>query len=119
MAKPAVVLLVLAFLGGGAQGSWAADATIASDELELQNNGEVTIFRGHVVLIDFWVDRLPDYVLPSIQWFGSLGLLPAGLGIWAALSGLAAPGTLIAVSSAFCAGVFLLGLSDRRIRAVE
>lgn len=31
---------------------WASEtpATITSDELELQNNGEVTIFRGHVIL---------------------------------------------------------------------
>lgn len=28
----------------------STEATITSDELELQNNGEVTIFRGHVVL---------------------------------------------------------------------
>ena len=27
-----------------------SEATIASDELELRNNGEVTIFKGHVVL---------------------------------------------------------------------
>jgi protein-tyrosine phosphatase len=26
------------------------------------------------VLMDFWVDRLPDYVRPSVQWFQSLGL---------------------------------------------
>jgi MFS family permease len=68
------------------------------------------------------MQRVPQQMLSrviSMDWFGSLGLLPAGLGIWAVLSGLAAPGTLIAVSSAFCAGLFLLGLSDRRIRAVE
>jgi len=29
----------------------AAEATITSDELEIQNNGERTIFRGHVVLV--------------------------------------------------------------------
>jgi hypothetical protein len=68
------------------------------------------------------MQRVPQQMLSrviSMDWFGSLGLLPAGLGIWAALSGLAAPGTLIAVSSAFCACLFLLGLSDRRIRSVE
>ena len=68
------------------------------------------------------MQRVPQQMLSrviSMDWFGSLGLLPAGLGIWAALSGLAAPGTLIALSSTFCAGVFLLGLSDRRIRSVE
>jgi MFS family permease len=66
--------------------------------------------------------RVPQQMLSrviSMDWFGSLGLLPAGLGIWALLSSLAAPGTLIAVSSAFCAALFLLGLSDRRIRSVE
>jgi MFS family permease len=66
--------------------------------------------------------RVPQHMLSrviSMDWFGSLGLLPAGLGIWALLSSLAAPGTLIAVSSTFCAALFLLGLSDRRIRSVE
>ncbi len=55
----------------------------------------------------------------SMDWFGSIGLLPAGLGLWALLSGLAPPGTLIAASSAFCAFLFLLGLADRRIRSVD
>jgi MFS family permease len=55
----------------------------------------------------------------SMDWFGSIGLLPAGLGLWALLSGLARPGTLIAASSAFCAFLFLLGLTDRRIRSVD
>jgi len=68
------------------------------------------------------MQRVPSHMLSrviSMDWFGSLGLLPAGLALWALLSGLAAPGTLIAASSAFCAGVFLLGLSDRRIRSVD
>jgi len=66
--------------------------------------------------------RVPQHMLSrviSMDWFGSLGLLPAGLGIWALLSGLAPPGTLIAVSSTFCAVLFAIGLSDRRIRSVE
>jgi MFS family permease len=68
------------------------------------------------------MQRVPQQMLSrviSMDWFGSLGLLPAGLGIWAALSGLAAPGTLIAISSTVCTGLFLLGLSDRRIRSVD
>jgi MFS family permease len=68
------------------------------------------------------MQRVPSHMLSrviSMDWFGSLGLLPAGLALWALLSGLAAPGTLIAASSAFCAGVFLLGLSDRRIHSVD
>jgi MFS family permease len=68
------------------------------------------------------MQRVPQQMLSrviSMDWFGSLGLLPAGLGIWAALSGLAAPGTLIAISSTICTGLFLLGLSNRRIRSVD
>jgi MFS family permease len=86
------------------------------------------IGRGFCVgfAITLWdtmlMQRVPSQMLArviSMDWFGSLGLLPAGLGIWALLSGLAAPGTLIAVSSAFCMALFLLGLSDRRIRSVQ
>jgi len=68
------------------------------------------------------MQRVPQQMLSrviSMDWFGSIGLLPAGLGIWAGLSGLAAPGTLIAASSAFCTALFVLGLTDRRIRAVD
>jgi MFS family permease len=68
------------------------------------------------------MQRVPRQMLSrviSMDWFGSIGLLPAGLGIWAGLSGLASPGTLIAASSAFCTALFLVGLSDRRIRAVD
>lgn len=68
------------------------------------------------------MQRVPQHMLSrviSMDWFGSIGLLPAGLGMWAALSGLAPPGTLIAASSAFCACLFLLGLSNRRIRSLD
>src|SRR5204863_1642248 len=43
-------MLAFAVLWGAAEIAYASEATISSDELELQNNGEVTIFRGHVVL---------------------------------------------------------------------
>jgi len=68
------------------------------------------------------MQRVPRHMLArviSMDWFGSIGLLPAGLGMWAALSGLASPGTLIAASSAFCACLYLLGLGNRRIRSVQ
>jgi MFS family permease len=68
------------------------------------------------------MQRVPRQMLSrviSMDWFGSIGLLPAGLGIWAGLSGLAAPGTLIAASSAFCACLFLVALGNRRIRALD
>jgi MFS family permease len=86
------------------------------------------VVRGFCIgfAITLWdtmlMQRVPQQMLSrviSMDWFGSLGLLPAGLGIWAALSGLAAPGTLIAISSTICAALFLAGLSDRRIRSVQ
>jgi predicted MFS family arabinose efflux permease len=68
------------------------------------------------------MQRVPRHMLSraiSMDWFGSIGLLPAGLGIWALLSGLASPGTLIAASSAFCALLFAVGLANPRIRSVQ
>jgi hypothetical protein len=68
------------------------------------------------------MQRVPPHMLArviSMDWFGSIGLLPAGLGIWALLSDLGPPGTLIAASSAVCAVLFLLGLSNRNIRDVD
>jgi MFS family permease len=68
------------------------------------------------------MQRVPPHMLArviSVDWFGALGLLPAGLGLWALLSGLAPPGTLIAASMAFSCLLFLLGLLDRRIREAD
>jgi MFS family permease len=68
------------------------------------------------------MQRVPEHMLSrviSMDWFGSLGLLPAGLGLWAVLSGLGPPGTLLAAAMAFSLGLFLLGLADPRIRNVE
>ena len=68
------------------------------------------------------MQRVPQHMLSrviSMDWFGAVGLLPAGLGLWALLSGLGPPGTLIAASMAFSAFLFLLGLTDRRIRSVD
>ena len=88
----------------------------------------VQIGRGFCIgfAITLWdtmlMQLVPQHMLSrviSMDWFGSIGLLPAGLGLWALLSGLAPPGTLIAASSAFCAFLFLLGLADRRIRSVD
>jgi MFS family permease len=88
----------------------------------------VQVVRGFCIgfAITLWdtmlMQQVPQHMLSrviSMDWFGSLGLLPAGLGLWAALSGLAPPGTLIAASMAFCAFLFLLGLADPRIRDVD
>jgi hypothetical protein len=66
--------------------------------------------------------RVPERMLSrviSMDWFGSLGLLPVGLGLWAVLSDVASPAVLIAASSAFCGAAFLIALSTWTIRAVQ
>jgi hypothetical protein len=88
----------------------------------------VQVGRGFCVgfAITLWdttvMQRVPPQMLSrviSMDWFGSLGLFPAGLGLWAVLSGLGPPGTLIAASMAACALLFLLGLADPRIRNLD
>jgi MFS family permease len=88
----------------------------------------VQVIRGFCIgfAITLWdtmlMQRVPPHMLArviSMDWFGSLGLLPAGLGLWAVLSGFAPPGTLIAASMAFCSFLYLLGLADPRIRGVD
>ena len=68
------------------------------------------------------MQRVPEHMLSrviSMDWFGSLGLLPAGLGLWAVLSELGPPDTLLAVGMAFPLCLFLLGLADPCIRSVD
>jgi MFS family permease len=86
----------------------------------------ITVVRGFcigfgITLWDTMVMQLvPSHMLSrviSMDWFGSIGLLPAGLGIWAAVSGLAAPGTLVAASAGVCSLLFLAGLANARVRS--
>jgi MFS family permease len=86
----------------------------------------LTVVRGFcigfgITLWDTMVMQLvPGHMLSrviSMDWFGSIGLLPAGLGLWAALSGLAAPSTLVAASAAVCSLLFLAGLANPRVRS--
>jgi MFS family permease len=68
------------------------------------------------------MQRVPEHMLSrviSMDWFGSLGLLPAGLGLWAVLSEFGTPSTLLASAMAFSLLLFVLGLADPRIRSVE
>jgi MFS family permease len=88
----------------------------------------LSVLRGACLgfAITLWdtmlMQRVPEQMLArviSMDWFGSLGLLPAGLGLWAALSGVASPSTLIAASSAFCAAAFLAASASRHVRGVD
>jgi len=55
----------------------------------------------------------------SLDWFGSLGLTPFGLLLAGAISGLAAPGTLIALGALVALGIVAFGLTFREIREIQ
>jgi MFS family permease len=55
----------------------------------------------------------------SLDWFGSLGLTPIGLVAAGAISGVAKPGTIIAVSAAISAALVGSALCLRSIREME
>jgi MFS family permease len=55
----------------------------------------------------------------SLDWFGSLGLTPFGLLLVGALSGVAAPGTLIATAAAISIGIIATGLLSKQIRTID
>ena len=76
-----------------------------------------------ITLWDTMVMQLvPQHMLSrviSMDWFGSIGLLPAGLGLWALLSDVAAPGTLISAGFAACTVFFVVALCEPRLRGVD
>jgi MFS family permease len=55
----------------------------------------------------------------SLDWFGSLGLTPFGLLLVGAISGLAAPGTLIALGALVALGIIAFGLTFEEIREIQ
>jgi MFS family permease len=68
------------------------------------------------------MELVPQHMLSrviSLDWFGSTGLAPIGLVIVGAASGLAAPGTIIALGA--CVSMFIVaaGLLSRQIRTID
>jgi MFS family permease len=55
----------------------------------------------------------------SLDWFGSLGLTPFGLLLVGAVSGLAAPGTIIALGACVSICIVASGLCSRQIRTID
>src|SRR5205085_10012163 len=55
----------------------------------------------------------------SLDFFGSFGLMPIGLGIWGALAGVAPPGPLIAAGALVSAVMLLVVLTRPWLRAVD
>jgi MFS family permease len=105
-------LLVIAF----ALSPWYSLAVVAS------------FFRG--ICIGFGVavwetmlmELVPQHMLSrvvSLDWFGALGLTPFGLLAAGAVSGLAAPGTIIALGACISLLLVAAGLSSSKIRAID
>jgi predicted MFS family arabinose efflux permease len=68
------------------------------------------------------MELVPQHMLSrviSLDWFGSTGLAPLGLVIVGAVSGLAAPGTIIALGAGVSMCIVAAGLLSRQIRSID
>jgi hypothetical protein len=68
------------------------------------------------------MELVPQHMLSrviSLDWFGSFGLTPIGLVVVGAISGLAAPGTIIALGACLSILIVAAGLFSRQIRAID
>ena len=68
------------------------------------------------------VQLVPEHLLSrvvSLDFFGSLGLMPVGLALAAAVSDVASPGALIAVGAGISTVLFALVLTRPWLRAIE
>ena len=90
--------------------------------------GTLMVLRG--VCVGFGVaiwetmlmELVPDHLLSrvvSLDYFGSFGLMPLGLALAAGVSGLAAPGTLIAAGAGMNAVLLAIALTRPWLRAVD
>ncbi|MBA3716950.1 MAG: MFS transporter [Actinobacteria bacterium] len=68
------------------------------------------------------MELVPSHLLSrvvSLDFFGSFGLMPVGLAVAAGISGLAAPGTIIAAGALVSAVMFAVVLTRPWLRAVD
>jgi MFS family permease len=68
------------------------------------------------------MELVPQHMLSrviSLDWFGSFGLTPIGLLVVGAISGLAAPGTIIALGACVSICLVAVGLTSRQIRTID
>lgn len=90
--------------------------------------GALAVVRGFCIgfgvavwetmLMQLVPERLLSRVV-SLDYFGSFGLMPVGLALWAGLSGVAPPGLLIAAGAGVSALLFLGALTRPWIRAID
>lgn len=82
----------------------------------------VCIGFGVAVWETMLMELVPDNLLSrvvSLDYFGSFGLMPVGLALSAAVSGLAAPGTLIAAGAGISTLLFLVVMTRPWLRAID
>ena len=82
----------------------------------------ICIGVGVTVWETMLMQLVPQHMLSrvvSLDWFGSLGLTPFGLLLVGTISGLAAPGTIIALGACISICVVATGLLSRQIRAID
>jgi MFS family permease len=82
----------------------------------------ICIGFGVTVWETMLMQLVPQHMLSrvvSLDWFGSLGLTPFGLLLTGAVSGLAAPGTLIALGAAISICIISAGLLSGQIRTID
>jgi len=68
------------------------------------------------------MELVPQHMLSrviSLDWFGSFGLTPIGLLVVGGISGLAAPGTIIALGACVSICIVAGGLLSRQIREID
>jgi MFS family permease len=82
----------------------------------------ICIGFGIAVWETMLMELVPQHMLSrvvSLDWFGSLGLTPFGLLLVGAISGLAAPGTIIALGACISICIIGSGLFSRQIRTID
>jgi len=82
----------------------------------------ICIGFGVTVWETMLMQLVPQHMLSrvvSLDWFGSLGLTPFGLLLTGAVSGLAAPGTLIALGACISICIISAGLLSKQIRTID
>jgi MFS family permease len=82
----------------------------------------ICIGFGVAVWETMLMELVPQHMLSrviSLDWFGSFGLTPIGLVVVGAISGLAAPGTIIALGACMSILIVAGGLFSRQIREID
>jgi MFS family permease len=82
----------------------------------------ICIGFGVAVWETMLMELVPQHMLSrviSLDWFGSFGLTPIGLLVVGGISGLAAPGTIIALGACVSICIVAGGLLSRQIREID